>query len=172
MNSYVDYGTGYTYYTTTDVNMRSQPGTDSSVISGLGSGQAVTVVGETDNWFVVSVNGSTGYISKSYVSSTNTGGSSSGGGSTGGSTGGSGNSGGSGGSPTSGTGTISGTIVGASSSTITVQGDDGNTYVLNYLDAAVSTNDGIQNGLYVTATVDYSNTTPSGELYATSVSGH
>lgn len=56
--------------------------------------------------------------------------------------------------------------------TITVQGDDGNTYVINTSDAAISTADGIYNGLYVSATVDYSNTTPSGELYATSVTGN
>ena len=160
MNSYVDYGTGYTYYTTTDVNLRSQPGTESGVVTGLGGGSAVTVIGETDNWFVVSVNGTTGYISKSYVSSTNPGTS----GSTGGSSGG--------GSQTSGSGTVSGTILGVNSNTITIQGDDGQTYDINYTDASVNTSSGFSSGLYITATVDYSGTSPTGELYATSITGH
>lgn len=166
LNSYVDYGTGYTYYTTTEVNMRTQPGTDSNIVNGLGSGTAVTVIGETDNWFVVSVNGTTGYISKSYVSSQSpsTG---TGNGNTGGNTGGS-----TGGTPTSGTGVISGTIVSATPSTVTVQGDDGNTYTINYSDASVSTVEGMQSGLYITANVDYSGTSPSGELYATNITGH
>ena len=164
MNSYVDYGTSYQYYTTTDVNLRTQPGTDSNVVNSLNSGTAVSVIGETDNWFVVSVNGATGYISKSYISS------SAPSGSTGGSTGSTGGS--TGGSTNSGTGTISGTITSASMSTITVQGDDGNTYVIYTSDAAITTNDGIYDGLYISATIDYSNTTPSGELYATSVTGN
>lgn len=166
LGSYIDYGTSYDYYTTTDVNLRSQPGTDSGVLSGLGGGTAVSVIGETDNWFVVSVNGVTGYISKSYISSTNTSGNS------GGSTGGDTSGGSTGGSSNTGTGVISGTITSSSMTTITVQGDDGNTYVINTSDAAISTADGIYNGLYVSATVDYSNTTPSGELYATSVTGN
>ena len=53
----MDYGTSYTYYTTTDVNLRSAPGTDSSVVNSVGSGTALTVVGETDNWYVAVVNG-------------------------------------------------------------------------------------------------------------------
>lgn len=167
LNSYVDYGTGYTYYTTSDVNLRVQPGTDSDVASTVGSGSAVTVIGETDNWFVVSVNGATGYISKSYISSTNPG-TSTGNGNTGGGD----NGNGGGGGQTSSTGTISGTIIGANSNAITIQGDDGNTYNINYTDAAVNTSNGLQNGLYITATVDYSGTSPTGELYATSVSGH
>lgn len=167
LNSYIDYGTGYQYYTTTDVNLRAQPGTDSSVISGLSGGQAVTVIGETDNWFVVSVNGATGYVSKSYISSSG-----------GSSTGNSGNTGSTGGSSTggsttqSGTGTVNGTVISTTPSTITIQGDDGNTYTINYSDASVSTNAGLQEGLYVSATVDYSGTAPNGDLYATNVTGY
>ncbi len=171
LNSYIDYGTGYTYYTTSDVNLRTQPGTDSGILNTVNNGAAVTVIGETDNWFVVSVNGSTGYISKSYISSTkpenNGGGSNPSGGGTDPSGGG-----GNGGGQTSTTGTISGTIIGANSNAITIQGDDGNTYNINYTDATVNTSNGLQNGLYITATVDYSGTSPTGELYATSVSGH
>lgn len=167
MSSYVDYGTSYEFYTTTGVNLRSQPGTDSGVIGELGGGTAVSVIGETDNWFVVSVNGTTGYVSKSYVSSsdpsTNTGDN------TGGETTDGDNSGS---SANTGTGTISGTITSASPTSITVQGDDGNTYVINTADASLTTADGIYSGLYISATVDYANTSPSGELYATSVTGN
>ena len=169
LNSYIDYGTGYQYYATTDVNLRAQPGTDSSIVGGLANGQAVTVIGETDNWFVVSVNGTTGYVSKSYISS-------SGSGNSGSSTGGSGNSGNSGstggGTASSGTGTVNGTILSTTPSTITIQGDDGNTYTINYSDASVSTNAGLQEGLYISATVDYSGTAPNGDLYATNVTGY
>lgn len=61
-NSQVDYTGSSTLYTTTDVNVRQEPGTGSGIVDGLGSGEAVTVVGETDNWYVVSVNGTIGYI--------------------------------------------------------------------------------------------------------------
>lgn len=163
LNSYIDYGAGYTYYATTDVNLRAQPGTSSGVVNTVNGGTAVTVIGETDNWFVVSVNGSTGYISKSYISSTNPGGN------TGGNEG---NGNGNGGGQTSGTGTISGTVVNTGPDIITVQGDDGNTYSINYTDASLDTSNGLYTGLYITATVDYSGTSPAGDLYATSVSGH
>lgn len=169
LNSYVDYGTGYTYYTTSDVNFRLQPDTDSNVISTLGSGQAVTVVGETDNWFVVSANGVTGYVSKSYVSSTNTSGGSSGTNTDSGETGG--ETGGNTGTSSGGTGTVTGTVVDASASTITIQGDDGKTYVVSTSDASVNTTDGLYSGLYVAAVVDYTNST-SGTLHATSVTGY
>ncbi len=93
-NSTVDYGTSYTYYTTTDVNMRSGPSTGSDKVGGLNGGTAITVIGETANWFIVSVNGSRAYISKAYVSSTDPGtygnGSSSGGDTSGGGSGSSG----------------------------------------------------------------------------------
>lgn len=166
MNNYVDYGTSYTYYTTSEVNLRTQPGTDSDVAAVLNGGSAVSVVGETPNWFVVSVNGANYYVSKSYISSTNTGGSS--GGTDTGNTGGTGGSTGG----NSGTGTISGTVTGVSNNNITVQGDDGNVYTINYSDAAVSTSSGLQNGLYISATVDYSATSPDNVYYATSVTGY
>ena len=162
MNSYIDYGTSYTYYSTTDVNLRDKPGTDSSIVGGLTGGQAVSVIGETDNWFVVSVNGVTGYVSKSYISSENT---SSGGGSGSTDTGGGDNSAG------SNTGILSGTVTGATMDTLTIQGDDGNTYTIDYSDASLSTSNGISAGVYITATIDYSGTAPNGNLYATSVSG-
>lgn len=176
MNSKVDYGSSTTLYTTTDVNVRSQPGTSSGLVDSLGSGQSLQVIGETDNWYVVSINGTTGYISKSYVSSTQS--STSGSSSTSGNSGsgnsssgnnGSGNSGS--GSSTSNTGTVSGTVIGTTMDSITIQGDDGNTYTINTSDANVSTTDGLYDGLYISANIDYSNSTSSG-LYATSVTGH
>ena len=142
----------------------------------LGSGQSLQVIGETDNWYVVSINGTTGYISKSYVSSTQS--SASGSSSTSGNSGsgnsssgnnGSGNS--TSGSSTSNTGTVSGTVIGTTMDSITIQGDDGNTYTINTSDANVSTTDGLYDGLYISANIDYSNSTSSG-LYATSVTGH
>lgn len=171
LNSYVDYGTSYDYYTTTDVNLRAQPGTDSDTVNTLDSGTAVSVIGETSNWYVVSVNGETGYVSKSYISSTNVSAEN---------TSGivtepddeeigeiidenSGNN--------TGTGIVSGTVTSASPTSIVVQGDDGNTYTIDTSDASVDTADGLYDGIYVSVTVDYAYTTPSGELYATSVSG-
>lgn len=182
MNSYVDYGTSYTLYTTTEVNIRSKPGTDSSQVGTLGSGEAITVVGETDNWFAVSVNGSTCYISKSYVSSENNSGSGDGGNGDDGNTGGdSGNSGGdtgnTGGDSENSTGgddvgTISGTVTSASVNGIVIAGDDGNTYSINTMDASISTEDGIAEGVRVNVGVNYSNTLPNGDLYATSVTSY
>ena len=163
-NSYVNYGESSTLYTTTDVNVRQEPGTNSGILDGLGSGEAVTVIGETDNWYVVSVNGTTGYISKSYLSSsqTQTGGNSDNGGGSGGTTG---NNGGS----TGYSGTISGTVSGVSGDTITVLGDDGNTYTINTSDASIDASGGVYTGLYVSANVE---TAPDGSLIATSVTGH
>lgn len=167
MNSYVDYGASYTYYTTTTVNLRSQPGTESSILSEVNGDTAVSVIGETSNWFVVSVNGATGYISKSYLSSTNTSGSTGDSGSAGGSNEGESSSGGT----TSGTGTLSGTIQSVSADTIVILGDDGNNYTLNYADASVSSTDGIYEGIYIVASVDYSKSS-GGTYYAMAVNGY
>ena len=196
-NSTVDYETGYTYYTTTDVNMRSGPSTNTDKVGGLSGGTAVTVVGETANWFIVSVNGSRAYISKAYVSTTDpgysSGGDTSGGGSTGGDTSGDGSGGGdtsgggstggdtsgdgSGGGDTSGggssgviPGSVSGTITNAGVGMIEVAGDDGNTYTINTGDASISAADGIYTGQYVSVGID--TTSPDGSLHATSVTGY
>ena len=168
-NSYVDYGGSSTLYTATDVNVRQEPGTGSGIVDVLGSGEAVTVIGETDNWYVVSVNGTTGYISKSYLSSsqTQTGGSSGGGTTDNG--GGTGSTTGNDGGSTSYSGTISGTVSGVSGDTITISGDDGNTYTVNTSDASIDTSGGVYAGLYVSASVE---TAPDGSLIATSVTGH
>ncbi|MCD7716435.1 MAG: SH3 domain-containing protein [Lachnospiraceae bacterium] len=164
------YGTSYTYYTTASVNVRSQPSTDSSVASTASSGSAVTVIGETDNWYIVSVNGTTGYISKAYVSSTQpasttTDDSSS---STDSSTS---TASGSTDSTASTSGVVSGTITAVTSDTLLIYGEDGVTYSVNYANASLSTS-GLTEGLYVTATIDYSQSTASGSLYATNVTGY
>lgn len=177
------YGSSVTLYvSTSEVNVRSQPGTGSSVINSLTGGNAVTVIGETDNWFVVSINGVIGYISKAYLSydsSAYTGGSTGGstdgntGGSTGGSTGGNtdGNTGGNTGGNTTGSQTISGTITGSTVDTVTLAGDDGHTYTIYTGEADVSTVDGIYDGVYVSVNVDNSQTATDGTLYATNVTG-
>lgn len=164
-NSQVNYDGSSTLYTTTDVNVRQEPGTGSGIVDGLGSGEAVTVIGETDNWYVVSVNGTVGYISKSYLGSsqTQTGGND---GNTGGNDGGSDeNNGGS----TGYSGTISGTVSSISGNSITISGDDGNTYTINTSDASIDTSGGVYTGLYVSASVK---TASDGSLIATSVTGH
>jgi uncharacterized protein YgiM (DUF1202 family) len=197
-NSKIDYGSSSTFYATAEVNLRSEPGTDADVIGSVPGGDSVTVIGETDNWYVVSVNGTTAYVSKAYVSSQNPGttttspydgtngtddpsevidaGSSTEGSSN---TGSNSNETTAGGTDTSNDGSnsagsvtsISGTIASAGVDTIILQGDDGNTYTINTGDAAVNTEDGIYAGLYVTATVGSSDSA-DGTLYASSVTGY
>ena len=149
-------------YTTTYVNVRQQPGTDSDLVDVVGNGQPVTVIGETDNWYVVSVNGVTGYISKSYMSSSqpqtdngndsNTGdtGNTDNSGNTGNtdntdSTDNNGNTDNSGNTDSS--ETISGTIKSVSGDSVVISGDDGNTYTVNTADASIDTSNGIYEGL-------------------------
>lgn len=179
-----DYSTASTLYATDGVRVRSQPGTDSEILGSLGAGNAVTVIGETANWYIVSTGSGVGYVSKSYLSSTapaSSGTSSSGTGTsgtsssgTGTSSSGTGTSSGSGTSGTSSSGstsTITGTVVGSSATSITVEGNDGNTYTIYTGDATISAADGLYNGASVTATVDNSQTAWDGTRYATSVSG-
>ncbi|MCD7819331.1 MAG: SH3 domain-containing protein [Lachnospiraceae bacterium] len=65
----VSYSTASIFYTTDWVNLRVLPSTESTVVCAIASGTAVTVIGETDNWYIVSLEGETGYISKAYLSS-------------------------------------------------------------------------------------------------------
>lgn len=167
-----NYSSASTLYTTDGVNVRSNPGTDSGVLATLGSGSAVTVIGETDNWYIVSTGSGTGYISKAYLSSSAPGGGSSSGGNSSSSGGGSSSSGGnSAGTPSSGTSTISGTITSASSTSVTIAGDDGNNYTVYTGDADITTADGLYSGLRVSVSVDNSQTGEDGTRYATSVTG-
>ena len=59
-----------TMYTTDRLNLRKGAGTSSSVITTLDKGVAVTVHSSSNGWSKVSVNGMTGYVSSSYLSST------------------------------------------------------------------------------------------------------
>lgn len=157
-----NYGSAVTMYATDGVNVRSQPSTGSDVNGTLNSGTSVTVVGETDNWYIVSTGSGTGYISKSYLSSTApaTGGTSDGSGSSGGSSSGSGGG--------SGSGSLSGTVTGSTADTITLLGDDGNTYIVYTGEADITTTSGLYSGLYVN--VAYSQNA-DGSLSASYVSG-
>ena len=62
-----------TMYTTPDVglNLRKGPGTSYSVIRTLSKGTAVTVHSSSNGWSKISVNGVEGYVSTSFLSSTN-----------------------------------------------------------------------------------------------------
>ncbi len=59
-----------TMYTTERLNLRKGAGTSYSVITTLDKGVAVTVHSSSNGWSKVSVNGMTGYVSSSYLSST------------------------------------------------------------------------------------------------------
>lgn len=164
-----DYGTASTLYATDGVNVRSNPSTSASVSGSLTAGSAVTVIGETDNWFIVSTGTGKGYVSKSYLTSTQpSGSSSSGSSSSGGSSSGSSSSGSSSSGSSS---TLSGTVTSSSSTALTLQGDDGNTYTIYTGDADIYSASGISSGQRVTVSIDNSQTSSDGTRYATSVSG-
>ena len=161
-NGEVRYDSAVIFYTNSDVNMRSEPGTQASIVDGLGSGLPVEVIGETDNWYVVQADGLSGYIMKNYLSAsyqedvvtddeaeltddspeaddagtsseavedeTNSSALVSG-------------------------GTVSGVILSADAETIRLQGDDGNTYVINYSSASVNGDSAFYEGLYVSADI-------------------
>ena len=164
-----NYGTPTTLYASSEANVRSAPGTDSSIINAVSSGAAVTVTGETDNWFIVSVGGATGYISKALLTTESSGGSTS-------SSSGDNGSSSTGGSTTTTTpsspSAVSGTITGAGVDTITIAGDDGNTYTVYYGDASVNTESGIYDGVYVSIALNSAQASADGTLYATSVTGY
>jgi uncharacterized protein YgiM (DUF1202 family) len=182
-----NYGSAVTMYTADGVNVRSQPSTGSDVNSTLGLGTAVTVIGETDNWDVVSTGSGTGYISKALLSdaapagSASSGtdssgqGSSTGSSDTGTSSGSTTDTGASSGGTSSGTsaaagssGYVSGVVIGTSSDGITIQGDDGNVYNVDTGSAEISASDGIYSGLYVN--VGYT-VNEDGSLTASAVTG-
>ena len=156
-----NYGYSVTMYTTDGVNVRSGPSTGSGISGTLNSGTSVTVIGETDNWFIVSTGAGTGYISKSYLTST----APSGGGSAG-STSGDGSSGSS--SSGGGSGWIGGTVTGSTADTITITADNGNSYTIYTGEADITTSTGLYSGLYVS--VSY-HTNADGSMSASSVTG-
>jgi uncharacterized protein YgiM (DUF1202 family) len=166
-----NYGSAITMYTADGVNVRTQPSTGADVNSTLGLGTAVTVIGETDNWYVVSTGSGTGYISKALLSDTAPAGSSSGTqtGTSGADTSNAGTSGStSSGSQAGSSGYLSGVVTSSSGDSITIQGDDGNTYTVNTGSAEISTTDGIYSGLYVN--VGYT-VNADGSLTASAVTG-
>ena len=166
LDTATSYGANTTLYTSSDVNVRSQPGTDNSVIDSLGSGQSVTVVGETDNWFIVSINGTIGYVSKAYLTSDQPANTDNPGTGTGDSGSGSGTQ------TTTSPGAVSGVIESASVDTLTIRGDDGSVYTVYYGDASTSSEDGLYPGVYVSASLDSTQAAGDGTLYATSVTGY
>ena len=168
-----NYGSATTLYASSDVNIRTAPGTDSTIAGSLGTGMAVSVIGETDNWFIVSVGGSTGYVSKAYLTSDSS--------ISNGTTATSQNTGSenntqqetsSGSSGSSSVSSVSGTVISTSVDTITVAGDDGKTYTIYYGDASVNTQDGLYSGVYISAALDSSQAAGDGTLYANSISGY
>ncbi len=181
LNTATNYGSSTTLYASSAANVRSQPGTDSAVIDGLSTGASVTVVGETDNWFIVNVDGYTGYVSKalltsdSSIASGNVGTDSqnynNGDGTTNTDSGNSNTSNG-GTNTASSASSVNGTVVGASVDTLTIAGSDGNTYYVYYGDAAVTSSDGLYEGVNVNVSLDASQASSDGTLYATSVSGN
>ena len=163
-----NYGSAVTMYTADGVNVRSQPSTSSDVAATLGLGTAVTVVGETDGWYIVSTGSGTGYISMGLLSSSapagaGTGDSSgtSGQSSSGDSSSGQSSSGG-------GSGYISGVITSASSDSITITGDDGKSYTIYTGAADISASSGLDTGTYVN--VGY-NVNADGTISASAVTG-
>ena len=52
------------------LNVRPQPNTSQSAIGKLTEGEAVTIVGESGNWYEIEYNNSTGYVSKDYITFT------------------------------------------------------------------------------------------------------
>jgi len=166
-----NYGAPVTLYASSDVNVRTAPGTDSAVAGSLPAGTSVTVVGETDNWFIVSIGGNTQYVSKAYLtydSSVSNGTSAESTGTAGQSQ--QGNSG----APSVDTSlsAVSGTVVGSTVDTLTIQGDDGNIYHVYYGDANTSSQDGLYDGVYVSVSLDSSQAAGDGTLYATGVTGY
>ena len=128
----------------------------------------MTVVGETDNWFIVSIGGNTAYVSKAYLTTDDGVYNGTSAENTGTYSGERTSNGSSGQSPSA----VSGTVVGTTVDTLIVQGDDGNTYTIYYGDANTTSQDGIYDGVYVSISLDSSEAAGDGTLYATNVTGY
>lgn len=162
-----NYDSYSTLYTTEGVNIRSQPSMDSSVSGALSGGTAVTVIGETPNWFIVSTGDGTGYVAKDYLTNTepqglpeevnNDDGTAS--------------SSSSSSSSSEEYSSVSGTVIDSTPSTITIQGDDGEVYTVYTAEASISASDGLYTGLHVNASVHNPSTAEDGTLYALDISG-
>ena len=53
--------------TSQTLNVRSEPSTESAIITVLSSGTALSITGETDSYYRITVNSRTGYVSRQYV---------------------------------------------------------------------------------------------------------
>lgn len=56
-------------YTTSALNVRSQPSTNSSKLGVLAKGTAITVKSSSGGWYAISYNGKTGYVNATYTTS-------------------------------------------------------------------------------------------------------
>ena len=72
--SYVGDDTSATikYVTATSLNVRSGAGTSYSILGSLSKGTKVEVISTANGWSKINYNGSTGYVSSQYLSSSNT----------------------------------------------------------------------------------------------------
>ena len=71
--SYVgNYATKTKYVTATTLNVRSGAGTSYSVLGSLSKGTKVEVISTTNGWSKINYNGSIGYVSSQYLSSSST----------------------------------------------------------------------------------------------------
>ncbi len=136
-----NYDSAVTMYTTDGVNVRSDASTSSNISATLSPGTAVTVVGESNGWYIVSTGSGTGYISGGLLTTTAPTGSTA---STSGST-----STSSGQSSSGSASYVSGVVADANGNTLTIIGDDGNTYTVNTGSADISTSEGLYSGLRV-----------------------
>lgn len=62
--------TSKTMYVKSAVNVRSNPDQSSTKLGTLSAGASVKVIGESGNWYAISYNGQTAFVSKNYISST------------------------------------------------------------------------------------------------------
>ena len=58
---------GYVVTEGSNLNLRSYPGINASIITSIPNGSELTVYGNVNNWYVVSWNGYTGYVYGEYV---------------------------------------------------------------------------------------------------------
>lgn len=159
----VAYAESFGMWATGGVNIRQHPGTGSDIIGGVNTGSMVSIVGETDNWYKVSYDGVTGYVSKNYLTFNQPDSGSSGEDTT------SNEDGNSGDESTSNYATIYGTVTASDNGTVTIQGDDGYSYTFNTGNATVDSPNNLAAGVYVGVTVDSSQQTGDGAMAATSV---
>lgn len=65
------YSTGTVFDVSSYLNVRSGASKSYSIIGKLKNNQQVTITGESGNWYQINYNGSTGYVSKDYVTAGN-----------------------------------------------------------------------------------------------------